>query len=98
MSKKVTLESLERMIPSLLEKDIQLGYKFLKERKFEELLDLVESDIIKVRRRLKNDEDNEFLKKSFNDLNDLQLDLIIYTEDSINDMDIDEYLNMEAEI
>jgi hypothetical protein len=95
-AKQVKAEDIEKLIPALLEKDIQLGYKFLKERKLEELFDLVESDIIKLKKRLKANPEEELLKARLNDLNDLHINLIIYMDNRIKDMDIAEYLEEEA--
>jgi hypothetical protein len=92
----VKAEDIEKLIPALLEKDIQLGYKFLKERKLEELFDLVESDIIKLRKRLKLNPEEKILKTKLNNLNDLHINLVIYMDNRIKDMDIDEYLEEEA--
>jgi hypothetical protein len=93
---QVKAEDIEKLIPALLEKDIQLGYKFLKERKLEELFDLVESDIIKLRKRLKLNPEEKILKTKLNNLNDLHINLVIYMDNRIKDMDIDEYLEEEA--
>ena len=44
------LKIINVLIKNLPNNDIELGYKFLKERDFESLLELVESDIIKIKK------------------------------------------------
>ena len=47
---KTSTDIMKELIPSLPEKDIELGFKFLEKRDFESLHDLVKSAIVKVRR------------------------------------------------
>lgn len=95
MSKPV--ERIKALIDSLPEKDICLGYKFLDERNFDSLRELVDSAMYKIR---KNQESNnpkeEYLKVDFENLSKLKSEIdtyIIQLELPENDIYDDEYLN-----
>ena len=51
MKSSLTLK-MEKLMDSLPEKDIPLGYKFLKERDFDALLELTSSALVKIRNGL----------------------------------------------
>lgn len=53
---KSPLERIEVLIPVLPQKDAQLASVFLKERNFQGILELVESDIYKARRKTTEEE------------------------------------------
>ena len=75
-------ESVERMkalIDSLPERDIPLGHKFLSERNFESLKELVDSAIYKVKKSLKTDNPKEeYLKVNLEDLSRLKSEVDLY--------------------
>lgn len=77
MSKPV--ERIQALIGSLPERDIPLGHKFLSERDFDSLKELIDSAIYKVRRSLKSDNPREeYLKVSLEDLSRLKSEVDIY--------------------
>jgi len=77
MSKPV--ERIQALIGSLPERDIPLGHKFLNERDFDSLKELIDSAIYKVRRSLKSDNPREeYLKVSLEDLSRLKSEVDIY--------------------
>lgn len=57
-----TLNNIEKLIVALPKKDVELGYKFLKERDFESLQSLVDSALIKVRKSRNTDNPKEEYK------------------------------------
>ena len=77
MSKPV--ERIQALIGSLPERDIPLGHKFLNERDFDSLKELIDSAIYKVRRSLKSDNPREeYLKVNLGDLSRLKSEVDIY--------------------
>ncbi len=56
------LNIIEKLIVALPKKDVELGYKFLKERDFESLQSLVDSASIKVRKSRNTDNPKEEYK------------------------------------
>ena len=83
---------------SLPERDIPLGHKFLNERNFDLLKELVDSAIYKVRRSLKSDNPKEeYLKVNLEDLNRLKSEVDMYIvqweipEDDMYNEDFDDY-------
>ena len=83
-------------IEALPNSDIKYAKKFLDERNFEALKELVDSAIIKIERGLKKDNiKEEYIKVNMNDLLSLQTDINIYL------MDIDpnfECINYEEDV
>ena len=64
---------------SLPERDIPLGHKFLNERSFDSLKELVDSAIYKVKRSLKSDNPKEeYLKVNLEDLSRLKSEVDMY--------------------
>ena len=64
---------------SLPERDIPLGHKFLNERDFDSLKELIDSAIYKVRRSLKSDNPKEeYLKVKLEDLSRLKSEVDMY--------------------
>ena len=64
---------------SLPERDIPLGHKFLNERNFDSLKELVDSAIYKVKRSLKSDNPKEeYLKVNLEDLSRLKSEVDMY--------------------
>ena len=67
------------LMGSLPERDIPLGHKFLNERNFDSLKELVDSAIYKVKRSLKSDNPKEeYLKVNLEDLNILKSEVDMY--------------------
>ena len=86
-----TLKNIKKFINYLPSKDVQIGFKFLEIRDFENLKDLVDSAIIRTKKNLRSEfpkqeyinVDLEYLNilKSEVDIYLLQLNLIEYNED-----------------
>ena len=86
-----TLNNIKKFINYLPSKDVQIGFKFLEKRDFENLKDLVDSAIIRTKKNLRSEfpkqeyinVDLEYLNilKSEVDIYLLQLNLIEYNED-----------------
>ena len=73
------IERMKELMPSLPEKDILLGYKFLEDRDFESLTDLVDSAIYKVRKNLKSETPREeYIKINLDELNKLKAEVDLY--------------------
>lgn len=67
------------MMESLPKKDISLGYKFLHDRDFESLKELVDSAIYKVRKSLKSSNPKEeYLSVNLEDLSVLKAEVDTY--------------------
>ena len=79
-------------IESLPEKDIKLGKKFLEERNFISLKELVDSAIIRINKNLKTSKPREeYLKVNMDNLLELQSDVNIYLMESDPDFDLNGY-------
>ncbi len=73
------IQIIEGLIPSLPERDIVLGHKFLKTRDFESLKMLVDSAIIKVKKGLmKENPKEEYLKVNMERLQTLKAEVDTY--------------------
>ena len=90
------VERIKALIDSLPEKDIPLGHKFLNERDFDSLKELVDSAIYKVKKSLKSDNPrDEYMKVNLEDLNMLKSEVDMYIiqlkipEDDMYDEDLD---------
>ena len=77
---------------SLPERDIPLGNRFLSDRNFESLKELVDSAIYKIKKNLRTDNPREeYLKIDLEDLSklklevDLYLSMIVLSEDIFRD-------------
>lgn len=88
------VERIQALMNSLPSKDISLGYKFLSERDFESLKELVDSAIYKVRKNLKTDNPKEeYLKVNLEDISKLKSEVDLYlailepNEEIYNDFD-----------
>ena len=91
------VERMKALMCSLPERDIPLGHKFLNERSFDSLKELVDSAIYKVKRSLKSDNPKEeYLKVNLEDLNRLKSEVDMYIvqweipEDDMYDEDFDD--------
>ena len=73
------VKRMKALMCSLPERDIPLGHKFLNERSFDSLKELVDSAIYKVKRSLKSDNPKEeYLKVNLEDLNRLKSEVDMY--------------------
>lgn len=79
MSNKNLLDKIKELIPSLPNRDIQLGYDFLNKRDFESLKDLIDSAIYKVEKNIKSDTPKEeYTKVNLDELIELKLEVSVY--------------------
>ena len=92
------VKRMKALMCSLPERDIPLGHKFLNERNFDSLKELVDSAIYKVKRSLKSDNPKEeYLKVNLEDLNRLKSEVDMYIvqweipESTIYNEDFDDY-------
>lgn len=77
------------LIPSLPNKDISLGYKFLNERNFELLKDLIDSAIYKIKNNLKTENPKkEYLEINMENLNQLKSEVDLYLMNLNPDIDM----------
>ena len=73
------VKRMKALMCSLPERDIPLGHKFLNERNFDSLKELVDSAIYKVKRSLKSDNPKEeYLKVNLEDLSRLKSEVDMY--------------------
>ena len=73
------VKRMKALMCSLPERDIPLGHKFLNERNFDSLKELVDSAIYKVKRSLKSDNPKEeYLKVNIEDLSRLKSEVDMY--------------------
>ena len=91
------VKRMKALMCSLPERDIPLGHKFLKERDFDSLKELVDSAIYKVKKNLKSDNPKEeYRKVNLEDLNMLKSEVDMYIiqleipEDDMYDEDFDD--------
>ena len=89
------VERMKALMNSLPEKDIPLGYKFLNERDFDSLKELVDSAIYKVKKSIKSDNPREeYMKVNLEDLDVLKSEVDMYIiqlkipEDDMYDEDL----------
>lgn len=92
-----SVERMKALMCFLPEKDITLGHRFLNERDFDSLKELVDSAIYKVKKSLKSDNPKEeYLKISLEDLSRLKSEVDTYitqievSEDYVYDEDFDD--------
>jgi hypothetical protein len=72
------LKKIEKLIPALPKKDAELSRKYLKERNFEFILEIVESDIYKANKAKRNQEEEELLDNNIALLMELREELVTY--------------------
>ena len=92
------VERMKALMDSLPERDIPLGYKFLNERDFDSLKELVDSAIYKVKKSLKNGNPREeYMKVNLEDLDVLksEVDMYIIQLEIPEDGMYDEYLDFD---
>ena len=90
------VKRMKALMCSLPERDIPLGHKFLNERNFDSLKELVDSAIYKVKKSLKSDNPKEeYRKVNLEDLNMLKSEVDMYIiqleipEDDMYNEDLD---------
>ena len=73
------VKRMKALMCSLPEREIPLGHKFLNERSFDSLKELVDSAIYKVKKSLKSDNPKEeYLKVNLEDLSRLKSEVDMY--------------------
>ena len=89
-----SIKKIEALLPYLPQKDVNLAGKFLSERKFESLLEIIDSDIYLVRRdQLKETPKEEYANISLENLLQLRSELseymsyLVLPEDELNDLE-----------
>lgn len=91
------IDRIEKLIEYLPSKDVNLGYKFLKNRNFENLLHLVSSAIIRTDKNLKSSNIKEEYKNvNMCKLNTLKAELDIYI--TLIDLPLIDNIYEESEI
>lgn len=74
-----TLKNIKKFINYLPSKDVQIGFKFLEQRDFDKLKELVDSALIRTKRNLKTDNPKqEYLNVNLDSLNILKAEVDIY--------------------
>lgn len=73
------IEKMGALMSSLPEKDVPLGHKFLKERDFEALRDLVDSAVYKVKKNMNSEcPEDRYLNVDFKSLMGLKAEVDAY--------------------
>lgn len=74
-----TLDNIKKFINYLPSKDVQIGFKFLEIRDFENLKDLVDSAIIRTKKNIKSEfPKQEYLNVDLERLNILKAEVDVY--------------------
>ncbi len=74
-----SLQNITTLITSLPNSDLSLGMKFLKNRQFESLKELVDSAIIRVKKNIKSDNPRaEYVEVNMDKLNMLKAEVDVY--------------------
>ena len=74
-----TLKNIKRFINYLPSKDVQIGFKFLEQRDFDKLKELVDSALIRIKRNLRTDNPKqEYLNMDLDSLNILKAEVDVY--------------------
>ena len=74
-----TLKNIKKFINYLPSKDVQIGFKFLEQRDFDKLKELVDSALIRIKRNLRTDNPKqEYLNMDLDSLNILKAEVDIY--------------------
>ena len=75
-----TLNNIKKFINYLPSKDVQIGFKFLEKRDFENLKDLVDSAIIRTKKNIKSEfPKQEYLNVDLERLNILKAEVDVYS-------------------
>jgi len=76
-----TIDRMRKLINNLPESDIQLGERFINERQFISLQELVDSAIFKVNKNIRGDKPKaEYLKVDLWELKKLKAEVDVYVE------------------
>lgn len=88
-----SIQKIQALLPSLPQKDAKIADKLLSERKFEDLLEIIDSDIYLVRRdQLKETPKEEYVNISLESLLQLRSELseymsyLVLPEDDLDDL------------
>ena len=88
-----SIQKIQKLLPHLPQKDVKLASKLLKERKFESLLEIIDSDIYLVKKnQLKEVPKEEYLNINLEKLLQLRSELseymsyLVLPEDELNDL------------
>lgn len=74
-----TLKNIKKFINYLPSKDVQIGFRFLEQRDFDKLKELVDSALIRTKRNLKTDNPKqEYLNVDLDSLNILKAEVDVY--------------------
>ena len=74
-----TLDNIKKFINYLPLKDVQIGFKFLEKRDFENLKDLVDSAIIRTKKNIRSEfPKQEYLNVDLERLNILKAEVDVY--------------------
>lgn len=74
-----TLKNIKKFINYLPSKDVQIGFKFLEQRDFDKLKELVDSALIRIKRNLRTDNPKqEYLNMDLDSLNILKAEVDVY--------------------
>ena len=95
-----SIERIKSLIPSLPEKDVDLGYKFLEKRDFESLNDLVSSAVYKVKKNLRtSNPKEEYVNLNMDSLEKLQYEVQDYYSqfEPFTENELDNFTNMFLE-
>lgn len=91
---------IKSLIPSLPEKDVDLGYRFLEKRDFESLNDLVSSAVYKVKKNLRtSNPKEEYVNLDMDSLEKLQYEVQDYYSqfEPFTENESDDFTNMFLE-
>ena len=74
-----TLKNIKKFINYLPSKDVQIGFKFLEQRDFDKLKELVDSALIRIKRNLRTDNPKqEYLNMDLDSLNILKAEVDVF--------------------
>lgn len=98
MSNKGPVDRMKALIPSLLERDIELANKFLNNRDFESLQLLVDSALVRVKKGLsKENPKEEYLRVDPEEIRKLKSEVDVYCEALELTEQEDEYDDFDSE-
>ena len=90
---KPSIQKIQTLLPSLPQKDVKIANKLLSERKFESLLEIIDSDIYLVRKdQLKETPKEEYVNINLENLLQLRSELseymsyLVLPDDELDDL------------
>lgn len=95
-----SIARIKSLIPSLPNKDVDLGYKFLEKRDFESLNDLVSSAVYKVKKNLRtSNPKEEYVNLDMDSLEKLKYEVQDYYSqfEPFTENELDDFTNMFLE-